>query len=128
MKLLANENFPLLAVKGLRDAGHDVIWARTDMPGEADDVILQRAQDEQRLVLTFDKDFGELAFRYGFPATCGILLFRLRTQSPEHIRVRVLDTLTGRADWTGHLFVIEEHRIRVRPLPGVKLDQSESDD
>ena len=65
MKLLANENFPLLAVKALQDLGHDVLWARTDMRGEADDVILHRAQAEDRLVVTFDKDFGELAFPVG---------------------------------------------------------------
>jgi hypothetical protein len=45
MKLLANENFPLLVVSALRDIGHDVLWIRTDMPGAMDDVILQRAQD-----------------------------------------------------------------------------------
>lgn len=128
MNLLANENFPLLAVEALRDAGHDVLWARTGMPGAADDVILQRAQDEARLVVTFDKDFGELAFRYGLPATCGILLFRLQTQSPTHIRNRVLETLAERADWTGHLFVIEEYRIRMRPLPGFTTGEPESDD
>ena len=118
MKLLANENFPLLAVAALRDAGHDVLWARADMSGAIDDVILQRAQDEERLVVTFDKDFGELAFRWGLPASCGVILFRLRTQSPEYVRERVVDTLAERADWTGHLFVVEEYRIRMRPLPG----------
>lgn len=116
MKLLANENFPLLAVVALRDAGHDVLWARTDLTGEADDVILQRAQDDDRLVVTFDKDFGELAVRWGLPASCGVILFRLRTQSPEHVRKRVLETLAERADWLGHFFVVEEHRIRSRPL------------
>jgi len=33
MKLLANENFPSVAVDAMRDAGHDVLWARTDTPG-----------------------------------------------------------------------------------------------
>jgi predicted nuclease of predicted toxin-antitoxin system len=63
MKLLANEKFSLLAVAGLRDAGHDVFRVRTAMPGASDDVILQLAQDDERLVVTFDKDFGELGFR-----------------------------------------------------------------
>ena len=116
MKILANENFPLLAVEGLRDAGHDVLWARTDMAGKADDVILQRAQDEERLVFTFDKDFGELAFRRGLPASCGVALFRLATQSPEHVRDRVIGIVEGRADWAGKFFVVEEHRTRVRAL------------
>ena len=117
MKLLANENFPGLAVAALRDAGHDVFWVRTDRPGAMDDVLLHQAQDEERLVVTFDKDFGELAFRWGLPATCGVILFRLRTQSPENVRDRVVAILESRTDWTGHFFVVEEHRIRIRPLP-----------
>ena len=119
MNLLANENFPSLAVTALREAGHDVLWARTDMPGAMDDIILQRAQDDTRLVVTFDKDFGELAFRWGLPATCGVILFRLRMQSPEYVRDRVIQTLAERDDWTGHLFVVEEFRIRTRPLPEI---------
>ena len=117
MNLLANENFPSLAVTALREAGHDVLWARTDMPGAMDDVILQRAQDDSRLVVTFDKDFGELAFGWGLPAACGVILFRLRMQSPEYVRDRVIQTLAERDEWTGHLFVVEEFRIRMRPLP-----------
>ena len=123
MKLLANENFPLLAVKALQDLGHDVLWARSDMRGEADDVILQRAQAEDRLVVTFDKDFGELAFRWGLPASCGVILFRLRTQSPDYVRNRVVEILAARADWLGHFFVVEEHRIRVRPLRKIDIEE-----
>ena len=65
MRLLANENFPGPAVDALRAAGHDVLWARLDMPGADDPTILGRAQHEQRIVLTFDKDFGDLAFTMG---------------------------------------------------------------
>jgi len=125
MKLLANENFPLLAVKALQDLGHDVLWARTDMRGESDDVILHRAQAEDRLVVTFDKDFGELAFRWGLPASCGVILFRLRTQSPDYVRNRVVEILAARADadWLGHFFVVEEYRIRVRPLRKIDIEE-----
>ena len=117
MRILANENFPRLAVEGLRGAGHDVLWARTDMAGKADDVILQRAQDEKRIVATFDKDFGELAFRWGLPASSGIVLFRLSTQSPEYVRDRVVEAIEGGTDWVGKFCVVEDHRIRVRALP-----------
>lgn len=125
MKLLANENFPLLAVKALQDLGHDVLWARTDMRGESDDVILHRAQAEDRLVVTFDKDFGELTFRWGLPASCGVILFRLRTQSPDYVRNRVVEILAARADadWLGHFFVVEEYRIRVRPLRKIDIEE-----
>lgn len=63
MRLLANENFPRLAVDKLRASGHDVAWLREDSPGADDEQALQRAQAEDRILLTFDKDFGALAFR-----------------------------------------------------------------
>jgi len=87
------------------------------MPGAADDVILGRAQAEGRLVVTFDKDFGELAFRWGLPATCGVALFRLHTQAPNYVLARVLDSFTDAAAWIGHFAVVEDFRVRVRPLP-----------
>lgn len=117
MKILANENFPGDTVAALRAAGHDVLWARTDMAGSDDDAILQRAQAEERLVLTFDKDFGNLAFQWGLPATCGVILMRLVIQSPEVATTRTLEALHGRDDWRGKFAVIDEHRIRLRPLP-----------
>jgi predicted nuclease of predicted toxin-antitoxin system len=63
MRILANENFPGDAVNALRLEGHDVAWIREDAPGSLDTQVLQRAQDEERVLITFDKDFGELAFR-----------------------------------------------------------------
>jgi predicted nuclease of predicted toxin-antitoxin system len=68
MLLLANENFPLDAVEALRTAGHDVLWIRTESPGIADTEVLARAVAERRVLITFDKDFGELAFRSKLPA------------------------------------------------------------
>jgi len=65
MKLFANKNFPGLAVEAMRDAGHDVLWARTHTPGATDDESLQRAQDDVRLILTFDRDFGDSRFDGG---------------------------------------------------------------
>jgi len=117
MKILANENFPLLIVQALRDQQHDVVWVRTDMPGATDDTILQRAQDEQRLVVTFDKDFGELAYRFGLPASCGIILFRLKMRIPPLMRGRVLEVIGSQLEWSGCFVVATEDRVRIRPLP-----------
>lgn len=77
MRFLANENFPGDAVTALRGGGHDVAWVRTEAPGEPDQEVLARAQREKRILLTFDKDFGELAWHASLPAECGIVLFRL---------------------------------------------------
>lgn len=102
-------------------------WARTDMAGDADEEILQRAQEQERVVVTFDKDFGDLAFHWGLPASCGVLLFRLRIQTPEYVRDRVLETLAGHPDCEGNFSVIEEHRIRVRPLPSSSSQSTEEE-
>jgi predicted nuclease of predicted toxin-antitoxin system len=119
MRLLANENVPRLTVEALRNAGHDLIWARTDMPGSGDEVVLARAQVEERVLLTHDKDFGELAFRAGLPATCGVILIRLGKLAPDGIVRRTVQILGSRSDWAGHLAVIDERRVRMRPLPTV---------
>ena len=117
MKFLANENFPQATVLALRQAGHDVLWVRTDLPGTDDDAVLQRAQAESRVLLTFDKDFGDLAFHWGLPAQCGIILFRILISSPQSVSQRVLAVIASQQDWRGWFVVVEETRIRMRPLP-----------
>ena len=116
MRLLANENFPLAAVVALRAKGHDVLWIRTDAPGSMDDAILARATAEQRILITFDKDFGELAFRSKLPATCGIILFRISLRTPDSVAGVTTTAVESRADWAGHFAVVEDGRIRLRPL------------
>ena len=120
MRILADENFPGDAVFALRERGHDVFWVRTDAPGISDREVLARAQAEDRIVITFDKDFGELAFRFGLPATSGVVLFRLAAPSPASIARLATAALEARTDWAGHFSVIEESRIRMTPLPDVK--------
>ncbi|MCL4506012.1 MAG: DUF5615 family PIN-like protein [Chloroflexi bacterium] len=117
MRILADENFPGDAVAALRGRGHDVVWVRTDAPGSADTSVLQLAQEQQRIVITFDKDFGELAFRSRLPAACGIVLFRISASSPAHVANVAIAVLESRSDWAGHLAVTEDRRIRIVPLP-----------
>ena len=117
MRILANENFPAAAVEALRSAGHEVAWVHTDAPGCDDQSVLQRAVAENRLLVTLDKDFGELAFRSKLPADCGIMLFRISVPSPEYFAQVALAAINSRTDWNGHFSVIEDHRIRMTPLP-----------
>jgi predicted nuclease of predicted toxin-antitoxin system len=113
---LADENFPGGAVLGLKVAGHDVAWIRTDDPGAADIRILERATRELRVVLTFDKDFGELAFRCGLGSACGVIFFRLPMAPPAPSIARIVSVVQSRNDWAGHYSVVEPHRIRMRPI------------
>jgi predicted nuclease of predicted toxin-antitoxin system len=117
MRLLANENFPLDAVEALRAEGHDVAWIREDAPGSSDEQVLARAQQEGRILVTFDKDFGELAFRSKLPATGGVILFRITASSSRRIAQVAVQALAARTDWAGHFSVIEDQRIRMTPLP-----------
>lgn len=117
MRFLANENFPGDAVAALREQGHDVAWIRTDAPGITDPEVLSRAQVEERILLTFDKDFGELTFRAKLPASCGIVLFRISAPSPEYVVRVTLTALESRTDWAGHFAVVEDDQIRLTPLP-----------
>ena len=88
MRLLADENIPGEAVAALRVAGHDVAWIRVDQPGSSDRDVLARAQEENRILLTFDKDFGEFAWRERLPAACGVMLFRLPMPGADGRRPR----------------------------------------
>jgi len=58
-----------------------------------------------------------LAFRYGLPASCGVVLFRLSGSDPASDNQRMLSALASRGDWVGHFAVVEQDRIRIRPLP-----------
>ena len=116
MQFLANENFPLDVVEAIRKIGHDVAWIRTDAPGTKDPDVLIRAVAEQRVLLTLDKDFGDLAIHFGLPATCGIVLFRLQANSSTALAAMVLAAIQSRTDWAGEFSVVEPGRIRMRPL------------
>ena len=115
-RFLADENFPGIAVAQLRSNGHDVAWMRTDAPGTLDVDILSRAMDEARIVLTFDKDLGELAFRSGALASCGIVLFRIPMSPPAPGIAKIVAIIQSRDDWAGHFSVVEPGKVRMRRL------------
>ena len=116
MRLLANENFPGLAITALRSHGHDVVWIREDSPGISDYDVLSRATAEGRILMTFDKDFGELVFRLGLNAPSGVILFRIPPDSPSFVAQTAVTVLENRTDWAGHFSVIDENRVRMTPL------------
>lgn len=117
MRYLADENFPGDAVRSLRASGHDVAWIRTAAPGTKDVDVLATAAREERVLLTFDKDFGELAWRVKLPAACGVVLFRLPMKSPGAAGEVLAGRLSARSDWAGHFSVVELSRVRMRQLP-----------
>ncbi len=115
MRVLVDESAGAAVVAYLRNCGHDVLAVAETMPQATDATILARAAGEGRLLVTNDKDFGELAFRRGQSHT-GILLLRLRDESGPN-RVRVVASVFER--WEDRLLgvftVATERGVRIRP-------------
>jgi predicted nuclease of predicted toxin-antitoxin system len=116
MKLVADENIPASVVKVLRDDGHDIVWIRSESPGISDVEVMRFAHQKNRILLTYDKDFGELAVRDRIYPSRGIILLRIPQKNPDWIAGYIRDVIRSRQDWEGHFSVIEEERIRMRPL------------
>lgn len=115
--LLADENIPAPMVDALRAEGWNVAYVSEDSAGISDEDVLARARNESRIILTEDKDFGELVYRMkrGVP---GIIMIRL-PQGAWHTRwTRIRWTLESRADrLVGHYTVVAEQTIRARRMP-----------
>lgn len=60
--LLANENIPFASIKELRSEGFDILTIAESYRGESDRKVLSVCADEQRSLITFDRDYGELIF------------------------------------------------------------------
>jgi predicted nuclease of predicted toxin-antitoxin system len=117
MKLLLDSCVWGRAAETLRNAGHDVTWAGDWSEDPGDDEILARARNEQRTLVTLDKDFGELAIVFEM-AHCGIIRlvnFGARQQGP--VCLQVITTHSGELE-SGAIVTASPGRIRIRPAPG----------
>ncbi len=117
MRLVADENIPLDTVRALRSAGHDVYSATETGSGAPDLSHVERAIREDRLIVTFDRDFGELAVRGPKKPEAGILLLRVIPKSAEEV-TQLLIGLLARTDvtWRGFLSVVDQAHLRQRPI------------
>ena len=118
MRLLADENIPLAAVHALRAAGHDTAAIAEDSPGMSDGAVLERALTENRILLTFDRDFGALVYRSGATVPPGVILLRIPPRTPEEPAQMVVQ-LAERAElvFEGRFTVVDRERVRQRALP-----------
>lgn len=75
---LANENFPRPSTIILRENGFSVKSIQEDSPGISDDEIIKIALNSNLIILTFDRDYGELIFRYSKDNPPAVIFFRER--------------------------------------------------
>jgi hypothetical protein len=99
--------------------GHDAVWVRELRPGIVDAEVLAWAIREERICVTFDKDFGELAGSRQLPPSCGVILLRLPPSPSGRWAEGIASAISSRADWAGSFAVMEPGRLRIRRIaPG----------
>ena len=116
MRLLANENVPLATVNALRDAGEDVLSVTEDSPGATDEAIVQWARREGRIVVTFDRNYGELVFHRQLPPPAGVLYMRFEPESPTEPAAFIARLKRDGVELEGPFTVVNRDGIRQRPI------------
>lgn len=117
MKFLVDQNVGQSVVRYLVERSHDVIVATAaELSGREDVFLLDYAFQENRIVITNDKDFGFLIHRQKLPSR-GIILFRFTQELPSR-KIYVLETILSMEpdQILNHFIIASEGKIRSRPL------------
>jgi predicted nuclease of predicted toxin-antitoxin system len=116
LKFLADECCDTGLVGSLRQDGHDVLYVPEKKSGVLDDEVLLDAYNEERILLTEDKDFGELVYRLKKPSR-GIVLIRIDVKERHRKWARLKKLIDDLGDrLPGHFVVIDTKKFRFRPL------------
>jgi hypothetical protein len=117
MRWLADECVSAKLVASLRDAGHDVVYAMEAYRSRKDRDLLALAAADQRLLLTDDRDFGELIFGSTALESTGVVYMRIPDER-SHLAWPRLDAAITRFGESlfGRFLVVEEARFRIRTL------------
>lgn len=114
MKIITDENIEIEIVIALREAGYDVTDIKEVYPGIDDSAVLSLARETEAVLLTNDKDFGDLVYRLKERSN-GVILLRFgRMEMSERIDI-LSDVLIEREnDLAGAFTVISPTGIRIR--------------
>jgi len=113
MKFLIDGCISIFAVKDLREAGFDVIWIPESGKDPGDNAILKKAFDKDLILITADKDFGELVFVFDMPHPAIIRLVNIPARSQGKFLLRVIEL--HRKDLVKKaLITVNKYRIRIR--------------
>ncbi|WP_334375759.1 DUF5615 family PIN-like protein [Bradyrhizobium sp. AZCC 1719] len=116
MRWLADECVAAALVAFLRASGHDVLYVAEAAAGLSDTDVMALARHEKRILLTEDKDFGDLVFRRQ-QAVPGVVLMRIDFEEPELKKTRLISAIERYGEGLfGRYVVVEDRRLRSRPL------------
>jgi predicted nuclease of predicted toxin-antitoxin system len=114
MNLLADEGVDRQIVLQLRTEGHSVWYVAEMEPSISDDLVLQRANEQHSILVTEDKDFGELVYRLGL-VHHGVILVRLHGLTSEAKAHTVSDAIREHGEEIANAFsVISPGIVRIR--------------
>ena len=115
MKLLANENFPYASKEILVKIGFDIIHIGQECAGITDEEVMELAISEEKLILTFDQDYGTLIFKDGHRPPQGVIFFRWDEFSPNEPANFLIELFKNKEITYDKLFtVIDKNNIRQR--------------
>ncbi|MCU0914342.1 MAG: DUF5615 family PIN-like protein [Planctomycetes bacterium] len=112
MRFLVDECTGPAVAKWLRQHNHDVVSVYEQAQGAPDDTVIQSAAEDDRILITNDKDFGEKVYR-DRRSPRGVILPRLEDERPASktaVLSRVLDLYGQRIQ--GSFVVVSERRVR----------------
>ncbi|TVP60764.1 MAG: hypothetical protein EA351_00280 [Gemmatimonadales bacterium] len=114
MKFLCDEGVERQVVAALRSEAHEVFYVAEMVPGISDERVLKLAAEESAILVTSDKDFGELVFRQ-HRAHQGVILLRLHGLDAAKKGLLAVAAVVQHGEQLAKAFsVVEEGRIRIR--------------
>jgi predicted nuclease of predicted toxin-antitoxin system len=117
MRFLADESCDSIIIRTLREAGHDVLSVSESTPRAEDSEVIRLARREKRILLTEDKDFGQLVFAHG-EKSLGVLFLRFPFPARAQIAREVSDLITQQGEKIVGCFVtIRPGLIRISHIP-----------
>lgn len=117
MRFLADESCDFAVVRALRDSGHDVVAVAQTARGAKDSEVIGLAREGRRVLLTEDKDFGQLVHAGGQGGT-GVILFRFPASARKQLPTAALDLITRFGERLPTSFVVlEPGRVRIGSMP-----------
>lgn len=116
--LLADENVPAATIAWLRAQGYDVLSIQEVAPGIADEAVLGMGAADSRILLTFDRDYGELIFRHRKPSPRSVIYIHIYPSTVDELNALLLRLIRGDAGVVnGHMVVVSQAGIRKRMFP-----------
>jgi len=117
VNLVADEGVDRPVVERLRQDGHDVVYVAELSPSIPDEEVLQQANVRSAVLVTADKDFGELVFRQGL-VHFGVVLLRLAGLTSATKAETVAEVCLNRtAELIGAFSVVSPGQVRIRRRP-----------